>query len=406
MKNLLLSIFFASVALAYPADCGQEGDLVGQVVAGYQGWFGCGQDNFDPYHGWVHWGDGTNNSVTFDLWPDTREYTNTYQWDVNATLGNGLPATLYDSYDNQTVDTHFRWMKEHGIHAAALQRFGTNVAEANREPHLNGMAEQVAKYSEKHGVKWYIEWDCSGWTNFTTLLPQDWDQYVSQWTKTPSYAKQNGKPVVAVWGMGVSGRPGTPEDYAGVIEYLQSQGAYVLGGTEAPWRNLTDFYPTFQKLDALQPWKVGTFNNVSEAAQDYSLLQGDIEWCNENGVDYQACVWPGFSWVNLNHGPPNQIPREHGQFMWQQFYNLKLLNISTTYIAMFDEYDEGTAIAKAAEDSSMIPDTRYFLTLDADGVHVSSDFYLRVAKDGGEMLKGELPLLEQCPTPYTLPGDY
>lgn len=68
---------------------------------------------------------------------------------------------------------------------------------------------------------------------------------------------------------------------------------------------------------------------------------------------------------------------------------------------MFDEYDEGTAIAKAAEDSSMIPTDQYFLTLDADGVHVSSDFYLRLNNEGTRMMKGEIPLRSSHNVPFT-----
>jgi len=67
-----------------------------------------------------------------------------------------------------------------------------------------------------------------------------------------------------------------------------------------------------------------------------------------------------------------------------------------------DEYDEGTAIAKAAETKEQIPTDQYFLTLDADGVRVSSDFYLRLAHDGAKMIKGEIPLQDQHPTKHTL----
>lgn len=45
--------------------------------------------------------------------------------------------------------------------------------------------------------------------------------------------------------------------------------------------------------------------------------------------------------------------------------NLRELGIQNCMVAMFDEYDEGTAIAKAAEDNSMIPKNQWFLTLDA-----------------------------------------
>lgn len=95
------------------------------------------------------------------------------------------------------------------------------------------------------------------------------------------------------------------------------------------------------------------------------------------------------------------IPRLHGDFMWQQFVNLREIGIKNAFTAMFDEYDEGTAIAKAAEDSTMIPTDQYFLTLDADGVHVSSDFYLRLNREGTRMMKGEIALRSSHNVPFT-----
>jgi hypothetical protein len=86
--------------------------------------------------------------------------------------------------------------------------------------------------------------------------------------------------------------------------------------------------------------------------------------------------------------------------MWRQAYNLKSIGINTGYIAMFDEYDEGTAIAKMAENSSMIPTNQYFLTLDADGVPVSSDFYLRLAGDINRMFKNQIPVTANHPTSH------
>jgi hypothetical protein len=38
--------------------------------------------------------------------------------------------------------------------------------------------------------------------------------------------------------------------------------------------------------------------------------------------------------------------------------------------------------------------------LDADGVHVSADFYLRLVKNGGEMLKGLIPYQATNTTPF------
>jgi hypothetical protein len=86
--------------------------------------------------------------------------------------------------------------------------------------------------------------------------------------------------------------------------------------------------------------------------------------------------------------------------MWRQAYLLKNAGMGTGYIAMFDEYDEGTAIAKIAENSSWIPTNEYFLTLDADGVACSSDFYLRLASDINKMFKGQIPVTSAHPTAH------
>jgi hypothetical protein len=48
----------------------------------------------------------------------------------------------------------------------------------------------------------------------------------------------------------------------------------------------------------------------------------------------------------------------------------------------------------------MKPTNQYFLTLDADGVAVSSDFYLRLANDGAKMIKGQTGLVAAHPTSH------
>ena len=111
-------------------------------------------------------------------------------------------------------------------------------------------------------------------------------------------------------------------------------------------------------------------------------------------------IFPGFAWSNLKSqqrvaperalsrhvtnapfAPQNQIPRLGGELFWSQAYFTTRLGTSA-FIAMFDEFDEATAIAKAAENRRQIPPDQYFLTLDADGVRVSADFYLRLAGRG------------------------
>ena len=97
-----------------------------------------------------------------------------------------------------------------------------------------------------------------------------------------------------------------------------------------------------------------------------------------NPKSYMTTIFPGFSWANWATGPNNGIARYAGEFMWLQARLAAQYGFTSSFIAMFDEYDEGTSIAKMAEDSMSIPADQYFVTGAVDGKWVSSDFYLRL----------------------------
>jgi hypothetical protein len=63
---------------------------------------------------------------------------------------------------------------------------------------------------------------------------------------------------------------------------------------------------------------------------------------------------------------------------------------SVLKIAMFDEVDEGTAVLKVASQRSEAPDQGFWLTLDADGAKLPSDWYLRLAGEITRMFHGEV----------------
>ena len=62
------------------------------------------------------------------------------------------------------------------------------------------------------------------------------------------------------------------------------------------------------------------------------------------------------------------------------------------YGAMFDEVDEGTAMFKLVADKQDLPtqaqDRLVYLNIDRESL--PSDWYLRVADQGGRMLRGEI----------------
>jgi len=389
------------------------GDVVGKVTVGYQGWFACAGDGA-PINSWWHYSGGaTPTPVTLSnsihCWPDMRQFSTGYQTGF-TNFGNGQPATLFSSYDQQTVNTHFRWMAENGVDTAALQRFdpysGTGFTIGGEGPTRNDMAVKVMNAAQAYGIKFYIMYDVSGWNSnaMSAQIEYDWTNVMVQLriTNSPMYAMQNGKPVVCIWGFGFndSNHPWDAGTCASVINWFKSQGCYVIGGVPTWWRtgvsdSRTNFLSAYGALNMISPWMVGRIGNAGDSDNFYNNPElGDQAYCNTNGIDYQPCVLPG-----------DTGQRAHGDFMWRQFYNMTRLGCQGIYISMFDEFNEGNQIACTAEDTSMEPvgSSSLYFTLDQDGTHCSSDYYLRITGDGGRMFKGQFSLTTTRPTQPMLP---
>jgi len=185
---------WASAARAASA----AGDVVGKISVGYQGWFACIGDGA-PIDAWWHWSSNegqppspSNNVIK--AWPDMAEYAAGYQT-AYSNLNGGGAATLFSSFDQQSVNTHFLWMQQNGCDTAALQRFDPNTSEG---PTRDAMAARVNTAAQAYGRKFYIMYDATGWTNMATEMPADWTNKMSAYTSSSAYAHQNGKPVVWV----------------------------------------------------------------------------------------------------------------------------------------------------------------------------------------------------------------
>ncbi|MEE4545358.1 xylosidase [Streptomyces sp. V4-01] len=386
----------ATASTALPAASG-PGDVVGKVTVGYQGWFACIGDGA-PINAWWHWsansGQAPSPSNTgIVAWPDVRDYAKTYQTGY-AALGNGQPATLFSSYDQQTVDTHFQWMQQNTIDTAALQRFNPTGGEG---PTRDAMAQKVRSAAESHGRKFYIMYDVTDWTTMQSEIKADWTNKMKAHTASSAYARQNGKPVVCIWGFGFNDdkRPWAPAPCLDVVNWFKSQGVYVIGGVPTWWRtgdrdSRAGFSDVYHAFDMISPWMVGRIGTVADADNFYNVATvPDLAECAAHGIDYQPCVLPGA--VTLRQ-------RAHGDFMWRQFYNMVRAGVQGVYISMFDEFNEGNQIAKTAESQAWTPTNSGFLALDEDGTACSSDYYLRLTGDGGKMLKGQIALTATRPT--------
>ncbi|HEY4104798.1 MAG TPA: hypothetical protein VGM44_12945, partial [Polyangiaceae bacterium] len=243
-------------------------------------------------------------------------------------------------------------------------------------------------------------YDISGWDTFDTDLKSDWTQHIIgelHLLDSTAYAKQNGKPVVCIWGLGYLQHPGTPQTTQDIIDYFHQQGLYVIGGLGNDWRTAdgtrwsqAGFGAVFDTLDAISPWMVGVIGNNADSDNNRTTYnQGDVTDLHGKGKHYQPCVLPG---------DLSAHQRRHGDFMWHQFYNMIQIGSDGIYISMYDEYNEGNQIAKTAATSASVPAGSNFVTLDEDGTACSSDYYLRLTADGGKMLRKQIALTDTRPT--------
>ena len=382
--------------------------LDGKVLVGYQGWFTCPGDGTGR---WTHWSRGvpTPASLTVDLYPDLREYEPDELCEVPGMTIGDKPAYLFSSRNAKTVSRHFRWMKEYEIDGALVQRFVGEIAGKRGGGEV--VLKNIMAAAEESGRTFAIEYDISGGNaaTFARILKEDWTYLQGlKLTEHPLYQRHNGKPLVSVWGIGLNDDGHPPSDPAAareLIEWFKNEAQVTyMGGTPARWGALNGDSRTdpawtgvYAAMDVVQPWNVGRYGTV-EAVDRWrqTVLAPDVQRAAENQQLYMPVIFPGFSWANLKPGAKaNQIPRVSGEFLWRQAYNAKVAGAKMVKIAMFDEVDEATAIFKAAPRRQDAPDQGYWLTLDADGAELPSDWYLQMARAIARMFHGEIePVLK------------
>lgn len=400
----------AIAATASAATVVDASTLNKKVMAGYQGWFMTGNDGSGA--GWRHWAGQTPNAsnITFDMWPDMRELSPSELEATSFNYRDGRNAGLYSAYKQVTVERHVKWMQDYQIDGVFVQRF---IGEAMAMPQVRDtVLQNVRNASEKYGRVFANMYDISG-GNANTVgddIKRDWMHLVDDLriTQSDRYLRHNGLPVVSIWGFGFSDRPGSPAQLKDLINWFKSAApvqyrATVMLGVDTDWiHHSSDWVAAYRSADVISPWAVGRFGDDA-GADDFrrNRIAPDLAALKESGIAYMPVVWPGFSWWNLTKGssPSNQIPRRGGRFFWRQAYNAQSAGANMVYVAMFDEVDEGTAMYKIAENASQVPSTGKFVTLDADGEAVPSDWYLRLMGEASRMLKGERALVA------TMPGD-
>ena len=413
--NYLKSFFRVLISILLAGNLVQAQEVVdpstlnNKIMAGYQGWFAASGDGSG--YGWIHWSRGTTpdaDNITIDFWPDMREYDADELFETNFIYRDFTKAGLYSAYTRKTVERHVKWMKDYGIDGVFVQRFLGSAA--SRRDLRDTVLQNVRYGAEKYGRAFANMYDLSGGTTETLVqwIKTDWMHLVDDLKilESPNYLHHNGRPVLSIWGFGLSGRPGTPVEAAEIIQWLTKDApekyrVTLKGGVDDKWQSHSaEWQAVYEMFDILSPWAVGRYGDI-EGADNFreSKIEPDLLRTQNLNIDYMPVVFPGFSWFNLKEGasPLNQRPRNGGKFLWHQFYNTVDAGCNMVYVAMFDEVDEGTAIYKLAENEDQIPITGAFVTLDADGYKLPSDWYLRLTGEASRMLRGEISLTDEIP---------
>ena len=384
--------------------------LDNKVMCGYQGWFRCPGDAAGM--GWIHWSRDskqiTPETLTFEMWPDVREYTQEERFAAPGfTYPDGKPAELYSADNARTVLRHFEWMRDYGIDGAWLQHFVVDLPggrDAVRYPSRLNVLNHVRAAAIQTGRVWALSYDIAGMPNdrIFDALTADWKRMVDTGvTVDKRYLHQNQKPVVNIWGFFANNANNamTPELANRLIDFFKTPGryaAFLLGGGDWNWRHNPD--PEWQKFvrrfDAYAPWNVGNYSTDAAGLKHASTgyWAEDKRDCQARGEIWLPVIYPGFSWDNLLRKPAGAslIARRGGQFLWEQFHELAKMGVHSAYVAMFDEVDEGTAIYKV---TSQPPTQAHLVGYE----NLPSDWYLRLTGEGAKMLRGQRSLTADIP---------
>jgi len=390
--------------------------LDGKVLCGYQGWFNTPCDG--TAFGFTHWGERLDRPgagrFTVDMWPDVSEYAPEDLCEVpGLKMPDGSPARLYSAFRKGPVLVHTRWMRQYGIDGVFLSRFIGEAASPNRSRHVNRVLASVREGCHREGRLWAMMLDLSVGRRATTkAVIDDW-KFLCDRVKVREdsrYLRQKGKPVVLLWGLGFKDRPWTPEQGAELVEFFKNDprygGVYLIGGIDPYWRTLrgesrteAGWAEVYRSFDAISPWDAGRYRD--DASMDRirkQVWEGDLTALKTTGQGYMPTAFPGFSWDNLRGTPPGRtmIPRRRGEFYWRQFAIFRELGIRTSFVGMFDEVDEGTAIYKVADKT---PVGKSFVTYEG----LSNDWYLKLTGAASRMIRGDDPLSHTIPADLPLP---
>ena len=154
-----------------------------------------------------------------------------------------------------------------------------------------------------HGRTWAMMYDLSGMQPgaIEKRVMEDWKLLVDRMKirEDRAYLHHEGKPVVAVWGVGFSdGRKYSLEECEPLLQSLKEDPEYgentVKIGLSTHWRTLARDAVADKKLhgivrlaDIVSPWTVGRYKNPGQVrTHAKTTVAADIEWCSVFAGDF------------------------------------------------------------------------------------------------------------------------
>jgi len=383
--------------------------LEGKIIFGFQGWFACPGDG-NALGGWVHWfarDQVSPDTTTVDLLPDVTDIPPAERCPTGLTARDGRPVEVFSDQRADTVLRQFQWMRQYGLDGVALQRFSVSLGDGPHRSWSDHVLTNVRKAAEATGRGFFVQYDVASGkpANWADIVRTDWLGLLQQHlASSPAYIRHKGKIVLGITGLGMQRGSATAEEAMHLLNDLRAEsapwgGVTLFGTVPRGWRTLDQDAKTdpswsavYRMYDVISPWLVGSYK-TKEQIDRYvdQRLRADLAETQRRGVGYMPVIFPGFSWANLKHNPAeeNKIPRRCGQFYWEQIRAFRDAGVSMLFGAMFDEVDEGTATFKTVASPADLPASPWFLSLDADGCALPSDWYLRIAGQAARLFRGE-----------------
>ncbi len=415
MRKFLLFTAAAILIASVGVQAKRYDSYTGLVMCGYQGWGSSPEDGSNR-----GWGCYTNygqfkefkpGSCAIDCWPDVSEYEVTYATPFK--YADGTTARICSPADYSTVDTHFRWMKEAGIDGVFMQRFAfyLHPGNENQKAHFDKVFDHAMKAAQKYGRTVALMYDLSG------LAEGDYERIIKDWEEISSkydiynrkkgsdcYLYHNGKPLLAIWGIGFPDRPYGFETPEKLVKFFKDKNNPLYCslhlGVPAYWREFGSdcrkdpkLHELIEIADIIHPWTAGRYRTYEEYDKYLETVKGDIAWAEEHGKGYAPSVWPGFSWHNkYSAWAFNEVPRDSGRYLWKQLAGAVNAGAKMIYVSMFDEIEEGTAIFKIAREVPV--GESQFVALDDD---IPADHFMWLAGLASKALKKGKQLPEVMP---------